>query len=230
MGFGLLLIGYLAANVMSYSFVPKIVGYALMMWGCVKLSDYDVKFRRCLIAAALAVIPTVYLDANKICKLLNISTDLFSKGLVNSIGLVETVLSLGFGVMLMIAIISIAKSTELDKLAFRAARNIVIMTLGEVIYIVALCLPEGNVRNVMGNCAFIIRALFVLLNLLLIFACYRMICNEGDEDMPAKEVNIPIIRKMEEVLNKRDKDAFESAKNISEKHHEKKRRKKERRK
>lgn len=226
MGFGLLLIGYLAANVMSYSFVPKVMGYALMMWGCIKLSDYDVKFRRSIIAAALAVIPTVYLDANKICKMLNISTDLFSEGLVNSIGLVETVFSLGFGILLMIAIISIAKSTELDKLAFRAARNIVIMAFGEAVYIVALCLPTGNVRNGMAYCALIIRALRILLDLLLIFACYRMICNEGDEDMPAKEVNIPIIRKMEEVLNKRDKDAFESAKNISEKRNEKKRNKK----
>ena len=128
--------------------------------------------------------------------------------------------------MLMTAIISIAKATELDKLAFRAARNIVIMTLGELVYVIAFFLPESGVRNGMAYCALIIRALHILLDLMLIFACYRMICNEGDEDMPVKEVKIPVLRKMEEVLNKRDKDAFESARNISERRAEKKNKRK----
>ena len=226
MGFGLLLLGYLAANVMSYSIVPKFLGYALMMWGCIKLSEYDLKFKRCLFFAAPAVVISVYLDANKICNMLDVSTELFSTGIVNSAKLIEVFLSLGFCIFLMIAIISIAKSTELDKLAFKAARNIVIMSLGELLYVIALVLPSGTISNGFAYCALIIRFLHVILDVLLIFACFRMICKEGDEDMPAKEVNIPIIRKMEEVLNKRDKNAFDSARSFSEKRAEKKRKKK----
>ena len=226
MGFGLLLFGYLAANVMSYSFVPKFIGYALMMWGCIKLSDYDLKFKRCLLWAAPATLLSIYLDAYKICKMLNISTALFSKNIVDLFNLADIFVSLGFCIFLMMAIISIAKSTELNKIAFKAARNIVIAAFGETLYVVAIALPRGTIANGIAYCAILIRFLRVILDLAVIFACFRMICNEGDEDMPAKEINIPIIRKMEEVLNKRDKNAFDSARNISERHSQKKSKKK----
>lgn len=226
MGFGLLLIGYLVANVMSYSFVPKFLGYALMMWGCIKLSDYDTKFRACMMPAVPAGILSVYLYGDHMCKLFKFETALFPQSIVSSVSLIESLLSAGFTVLMLIAIISIAKSTELDKLSFKAARNIVILGLGEVAYIVARCLPIGQVANAIAYGALIVRALHIFLDLLLLFACYRMICKEGDEDMPAKEINIPIIRKMEEVLNKRDKNAYQSAKDFSEKRYEKKKKKK----
>ena len=225
MGFGLLLLGYVAANVMSIGFVPKMLGYALMIWACIKLSDYEPRFKRCLYVAAPAAILSVYIDANKICKMLGATSSMFPDGAVKYVGYAESLASLGFCVLLMIAIIAIAKSTELDKLAFRAARNIVITALGEAAYFVAVCLPNGNVANGIAYAALTIRALHILLDILLIFACYRMICNEGDEDMPAKETNIPILRKMEEVLNKRDKNAFDSARSFSEKRMEKKKNK-----
>ena len=217
MGFGLLLLGYLAANVMSFGYVPKFIGYAIMMWGCIKLSDYEKKFSRCLYAAAPAVILSVYLDGNKLCDLLNVSTGLFSDGFVKAITLAETVVSWGFCVLLMTAIISIAKSTDLNKIAFKAARNMVILTLGELVYVVSLFLPKGNVSVGIAYAALALRILRIVLDLLLIFACYRMICQEGDEDMPAKEIKNPVLRKMEDVLNKRDSNAYESAQKITRK-------------
>ena len=226
MGFGLLLLGYLAANVMAYSFVPKLIGYALMMWGCIKLSEYDLKFRRCLLIAAPATVLAIYVDANKICKMLGVSTDLFPQKTVSLVNTAEIYFSLGFCILLMLAIVSISKSTELDKLAFKAARNIVVMSIGEALYAVALLLPYGEVANGIAYVAIIIRFFHIILDLAVIFACFRMICKEGDEEMPAKEIKIPVLRKMEEVLNKRDKNAFDSARNLSEKRAQRKSNKK----
>ena len=202
---------------MSYGFVPKFIGYAIMMWGCLKLSDYEKKFSRCLYIALPAVVLSVYFDAKKICDLFGISTNLFSSGAVTVVTVAETALSCGFCVLLMLAIISIAKETEVNKLAFKAARNMVILILGELVYAVSICLPKGNVAIGMAYVALALRILRVVLDLMLIFACYRMICQEGDEDMPAKEIKNPVFRKMEEVLNKRDTNAFESAQGLKRK-------------
>lgn len=226
MGFGLMLIGYLAAYVMSYAFVPKIIGYALMIWGTCKLMEYDLKFKRCLWPLLSAGVLSVYDLAEDICKSAGVESAIFSKGIVNAVNYADLLLSVCFIVFLMIAITSIANATELPKLSFRAMRNILILLLGEVLYVVALCLPAGQVANGIAYFALIVRALRIVLDLMLLFACLRMICQEGDQDMPERESNIPIIRKMEAVLSKRDKDAFDSGIKYSNVRRAKKERKK----
>ena len=52
-----------------------------------------------------------------------------------------------------------------------------------------------------------------------------MICDEGDADMPDKEINIPIMKEMENIMRRRDKNAFDSGMNIREKRREKRNRK-----
>lgn len=227
MGFGLLLFGYLAAFVMSYSFVPGFIGLAIMMWASIKLSDYEPKFKRCLPVLIPLSIASIYVyGAGLFGKLLNIKLSIFPEAVVGSVKIIEQLLTVAFLSLLMIAIASLAKQTGLDKLAFRAVRNMFILCLGEGAYLIALCLPSGQVANVIANVALIVRALRIILDLMLIFACYRMICQAGDEDMPAKEVRIPILRKMEEVMNRRDKQAFDSGNELSEKRKSKKKNKK----
>ena len=227
MGFGLLLFGYLAAFVMSYSFVPGFVGLAIMMWASIKLSDYELKFKRCLPALIPLSIASIYLyGADLFGKLLNIKLSIFPESVVGSVRIIEQLLTVLFISLLMIAIASLAKQTELDKLAFRAVRNMIVLWVSEGSYLIALCLPSGQVANVIANVALIARVLRIILDLMLIFACYRMICQAGDEEMPAKEVRIPILRKMEEVMNRRDKQAFDSGIELSEKRKNKKKKKK----
>ena len=227
MGFGLLLLGYLLANdIMEYSIVPTVIGYALMAWGCVRLSEYDLKFKRCILPVIPLSILSVYLYANKICDYMELEAFIFPIAAVNAVGVARTLLSVCFLVLLMLAVASISKATELDKLAFRAVRNMLILVASEAIYLVALVLPAGQIANGMAYFAFIVRILRIVLDILLLFACYRMICSEGDEDMPAKEVKIPLLRKMEEVLNKRDKNAYDSAQAFKENRRKKKKNKK----
>jgi len=223
MGFGLILMGYILANdVMKLSFVPSIIGYALMSWGCIKLNDYNVRFKRCAIPLIPSSILSIYLFCDRILKL---DSPIFTDTAVKAVRAVEAVSYACFMALLMVAIVSIAKETGLDKLAFRAARNMVIIFISESIYLIATCLPTGNISGGMAYCAMMIRLLRVILDTLLLFACYRMICSEGDEDMPAKEIKTPILRKMEEVMNKRDKNTYDSAKAFKENRIKKKRKK-----
>ena len=111
MGFGLLLLGYVAAYVMSYGIVPKILGYALMMWACVKLADYEPRFRKCLYVAAPATLLAVYLDADKICTLFGFTSEIFPKTAVTYVSYAEIIASLGFCALLMIAVI-VKNSTQ----------------------------------------------------------------------------------------------------------------------
>jgi hypothetical protein len=53
-----------------------------------------------------------------------------------------------------------------------------------------------------------------------------MICDESDADMPDKEINIPVIKQMEDIMRRRDKNAFDSGKLWSAKRRAKKESKK----
>ena len=48
MGFGLMFVGYFFTYIISLVLVPKILGYVIMTWATVKLSEFDIKFKRCL--------------------------------------------------------------------------------------------------------------------------------------------------------------------------------------
>lgn len=227
MGFGLLFIGYVFANVMSVTFVPKIIGYAIMLWGIIRLSDYEVEFKKCNLPLILAGTASIYPYLSDLfTKYLKIDVGIFPTSVVRGVSILEILLSVWFLTFLMLAVSSLAIQVDLKKISFRALRNIVVLLIGELLYVAAFCIPAGQVANVMAYIALFVRILRVILDVSLLFSCYRLICQEGDEDMPQKEIRIPIIKQMEEIMNKRDKNAFDSGKDFSEKYNKKRKNKK----
>ena len=74
--------------------------------------------------------------------------------------------------------------------------------------------------------AIALRLIWIVLDLVLFASCYRLICDESDVDMPDREVNIPAFKQMENVMRRRDKNAFDSGRMLSEKRFSKKQNKK----
>ena len=85
-----------------------------------------------------------------------------------------------------------------------------------------LVLPKSETTQVVFWVAIGLRLMWIVLNLVLLVSCYRMICDESDVDMPDREINIPIIKQMEKIMRKRDKNAFDSGIKWSEKRKNKK--------
>ena len=68
MGFGLLFVGYFFVYIISVvPFFPKIIGYALMLKAALKLSDFEVRFKRCLPIIGVLSATSLFIFAGFIC-------------------------------------------------------------------------------------------------------------------------------------------------------------------
>ena len=222
MGFGLMFVGYFFTYLISLVLVPRILGYAIMMWATVKLADFDLKFKRCLPALGGLFLVSAYSLSGDIVKHFNLETSLFDETVLNIVSAGEEILVVLFHIFLMLAIGSIAKDTGLYKIRFRAMRNLFLIAVAESVYTVVIFLPTNKVVQTVFATTVILRFIWIFLDLILLASCYRLICEEGDESMPEKEINIPIVKQMESVMRRRDKNAFDSGKNWSEKRQRKK--------
>ena len=222
MGFGLMFVGYFFTYIISLVLVPKILGYVLMMCATVKLSAFDIKFKRCIPVLGGLFLISSYTLLGDILGWLNIGSSLFNNSVLNVVSVAEEVLVVAFHIFLMFAIGSIAIDTGLEKIRFRAIRNLLLICVAEVLYVVVALLPVSDIFQAATFVVVMLRFIWIVLDLILLASCYRMICEAGDEDMPEKDVSIPVIKQMETIMRKRDKNAFDSGKKWTEKRREKK--------
>lgn len=215
MGFGLTFIGYFIAYVVSMVFpFAKIVGYAFMIWGCIKLSEYNTRFRHCLLPLGFLGLAGLYSLVGYAYEAFGLTSVLFAAKTLSIVSNLIEALDVSFHACLLIAVCSIAKETELPKMAYKAMRNLLVVIVAELAYFVALFIPAGKVASIASYIVVLLRILWVALNTVLLANCYKMICPEGEEDMPVKESSITIIRKMDEVINKREDEAKQAAENL----------------
>ena len=222
MGFGLMFVGYFFTYLISLVLFPRILGYAIMMWATVKLSAFDLKFKRCLPVLGGLFLVSAYSFAGDIVNHFNLATSFFNEHVLNIVSAGEEALVVLFHIFLMLAIGSIAKDTGLDKIRFRAMRNLFLIVAAELAYTVVIFLPKNKVVQTVFAATVILRFIWIFLDLILLASCHRLICEEGDESMPEKEINIPVLKQMESVMRRRDKNAFDSGKRWSEKRQNKK--------
>lgn len=230
MGFGILFVGYFVAYVMSFIFIPKLIGYVLMIWATAKLSQYDLAFKRCIFILGLLSVMSVYSFTGSIFEYFSLESAWFGVSVKSLIQTAEKAVSLIFHIFLMLAMRHIAIETELPKLAYKSVRNISIGMLSTAVYLLSNFLPNSESTKTIALAAFILELVWIVLNLMLMASYYRFICDESDRDMEVKSINIPIIGKMEEIMRKRDQNAFDSGKDLVEKRRRKKETKKNNRK
>lgn len=228
MGFGLLFVGYFVSYVMSYVFIPKLLGCLIMLAGVIKLSEYEIGFKKCVPVLGAMSVASAYMLVRSALEYFGVNSAVFGELAVNIVSTAEELLGFLFHIVLLMAINKIAKDTGVNKLCFRAMRNLVIIAVAEIAYVTLSFIPKSaeSVTQVIFWIALCLRLIWIVLDLVLLASCYRMICDEGDADMPDKEVNVPIIKQMESVMRKRDKNAFDSGRLLSEKRFAKKQNKK----
>ena len=217
MGFGVLLIGYFTASVMSFNIFGaffKLAGYAIALKGIKKLSQYNKSFG-ILLLSALSMIAI-----SLCCSAANLSDFLFTNlitpqrfipiWLSNAFTYVRYALELIFNVLLCLCVASISRETEAPKLVYISIRNLVIYCVYFVLQVICW-VPAEAVRSFLLATALpvwvlILNLLIVILNVLMLFSCYTKICDEDDLEMKQKPSRFEFINKMREEREEREKE------------------------
>lgn len=216
MGFGLLLMGYFLGMVMSLNIFGaffRLAGFALAAYAARKLSDYHKGFSFLTLASMLSVAVSVLGAISSLSAFLYdnmiIAEKLIGDGLATAFGYARYGAELVFTVALCVAISLIAKETGEIKLRYVAIRNLALYCVYFVLQIICW-LPHEYVGTLLQITALPAVAqlagfVLILLNLLMIFSCYRRICDESDVDMPQKPSKFEFVNQMRAELEEKEK-------------------------
>ena len=216
MGFGLLLMGYFLGMVMSLNIFGaffRLAGFALAAYAARKLSDYHKGFSFLTLASMLSVAVSVLGAISSLSAFLYdnmiISEKLIGDGLATAFGYARYGAELVFTVALCVAISLIAKETGEIKLRYVAIRNLALYCVYFVLQIICW-LPHEYVGTLLQITALPAVAqlagfALILLNLLMIFSCYRRICDESDVDMPQKPSRFEFVNQMRAEREEKEK-------------------------
>ena len=183
MGFGILFVGYsLILCMTAYSVLPSFVGYFICMYGCLKLSEYEDRFKISAIGFAAGGSLMMMQSVMQFIVLTDGNTLLadFSEMIVPFFELVIY----GVQMTLLPALIAIAKDTGRKKTVFACRRNLVLFPLMYILFIVANILVSSG--SAYGQYLVIYltlsRIAVLVLMMIQIFSCYMWICREGQEE------------------------------------------------
>lgn len=216
MGFGLLFMGYFLGMVMSLNIFGaffRLAGFALAAYAARKLSDYHKGFSFLTLASMLSVAVSVLGAISSLSAFLYdnmiIAEKLISDGLAIAFGYARYGAELVFTVALCVAISLIAKETGEIKLRYVAIRNLALYCVYFVLQIICW-LPHEYVGTLLQITALPAVAqlagfALILLNLLMIFSCYRRICDESDVDMPQKPSRFEFVNQMRAEREEKEK-------------------------
>ena len=207
MGFGWLLIGYFIATLMSFNLfgaIFRVVGFGIAAYGARKLSDYHRCFSLLTLASGVGVAVSLLGSALSISNFLYenmiISEKFISDGLANAFGYARYAAELVFTLVLCVAISRLTKETGELKLTYVAIRNLVIYCVYFALQFICW-LPHEYVGTLLQLTALpavvqLISFVVIILNILMIFSCYRRICDESDVEMAQKPSRFEFVNQM----------------------------------
>lgn len=216
MGFGLLLMGYFLGMVMSLNIFGaffRLAGFSVTAYAARKLSDYHKGFSFLTLASMLSVGVSVLGAISSLSAFLYdnmiISEKLIGDGLATAFGYARYGAELIFTVALCVSISLIAKETGEIKLRYVAIRNLALYCVYFVLQIICW-LPHEYVGTLLQLTALPAVAqlagfALILLNLIMIFSCYRRICDESDVDMPQKPSRFEFVNQMRAEREEKEK-------------------------
>lgn len=214
MGFGILFIGYFITYVLSMNTVGvvfRILGYAIMCKATLKLSEYDVKFKTsAYLSLSLVFINALGATLELVSFLYDnmvISSNPFSGVRWDIVTLyVEPLVVLAFHILLLLAIRSIAKDTDMPKIVASAGRNIFFIGLYYLLSFLRYLLPPAILESYNENMSLpmvLLYLVWIFFNHALLISCYSHICDEADFEMTPKRSRIAFLNKYMDALEKK---------------------------
>lgn len=220
MGFGLLFAGYFITYFMAltkYAVVFRFLGYSLISYSLLKLSEYNRRFMYAAVSAVVLIFITAFSGILELTSFLANNMVIASDPLRNIssevVLNVDTVLVFLFHALLLFAINSIAKETGISKISASAIRNFVFISLYFVLSVLRflpLSIQESYSKN-MGLPLLILYFVWLILDLSLIFSCYAKICDQNDLEMARKPSKFEFVNKLRAEMDERQERARKSS-------------------
>ena len=217
MGYGLLFSGYAVAFLMSFNsfgFIFRAIGSLLALCGLKKLCQFETKYNFC------------YLSAWAMCFAAMAEGAVFVAGdymtlpenLQAYVSMAFYALAIPFHLIFYKATSALSKEVGLEKISVKSARNAVFFVLVVLLALSSFAAHSFgcNFINYLFGATLMGLLLLIFMNLLLIYSCYKNICEEGDEDNAAKPSRIPFMNKLFEVSEKRQQEIYEKTKAYAE--------------
>ena len=233
MGFGLLLIGYIFAftakiGLGPYHFAGMALGGFLSYLGLSELKKYSPVFIYSQILSIALLLCSFFKTVTWADESFALGLGLTAENISTIYQFVEFGISLLFNFALLYGIADLARRVEHVEIKGKAYRNMIFVGIYNV-YHTVMFFPIAN--DILMSFLPILQFVYTLINTLLIFKCYAMICPEGDESMPRKPSRFAFINKIREERDAREQKAIEETKKYYENrynhtNHKKKKKKK----
>ena len=194
MGFGILLIGYML-SMSLYPGYTDCIAYMIVFYALVKLGEFNGYFKAAkLFAFVLTVMGTcgLMLMAGEFIGIVDESSKLIA--LYDN---ASEAVKIAFHVVLLLGISAISRQTDLPKYSATAVWCIVI----DAVY-TAIFVSSFFVQRLLPF-SMLMRLVLTIAVGVLIFNCYRMICLEGDEDMPLYNSRFEVVNKLRRRLEEK---------------------------
>ena len=219
MGFGLLLIGYFFAYTVtvglgSYLFAGMLIGGFVMFLGLSELRKYSPAF-------IYAIIANIALLLLSFCETISWMEPMlgFSIGFSNTnaqmvFDWIKLVVDLAFNIAMLYGIADISRRVDFQETRTKAYRNMVFVGVYNAVQLLMI-LPIGifeSDKSFFMTLLMFLQLIYTVVNLVLIFRCYAMICPEGEEDMHRKPSRFEFINKIRAKQDEREQQAIESTK------------------
>ena len=214
MGFGIFFIGYILTFVLSiasYGYVFEFLGYLIMLFALTKLWEYNAKFKFPFFAAIPLILIAVYSIFYGVSDIIGLGF-IESATVGNVLEYAKIIFELGFHGALALAIAAIATDTGLDIIKNNALRNYVIYILYFAVAAVSIIPPinASSAGKYVTMTAWVAGLFCIALFAILIFSCYKNICDEGDTEMKSKESRFEFVNKMRAEYDEKEQKAREA--------------------
>ena len=195
MGFGLLFFGYFAAFLMSlnaYGFVFAMIGYYVIFVALQRISEYKHSILRCIPPLAVMFLCSAAEAVNAALGTAQLASPFDSEMATVILSSLTLVSSLTFHVFLFLSLMALGKDTDLIDVVSSAKTNIAFIALFFTANLTVMFFSNQYVMMV----AVILRILFPLFALALIYKCFHKICAPDDVDMPIKPSRFKFVNDM----------------------------------
>lgn len=224
MGFGPLLIGYFTQYVISlgmgpFGFAGMLIGFSLMLWALWELKDYCPTFIYSMVIAGLLLLCGFYEAAAYFDTALYLNIGISAENIKFVFDCIEFALNMAFNFTLLFAIADLSKRVDYLKTRDMSFSNMIFVAgfnLFQLIILIPGIIPDSE-KGFFQTLLIFAQLLYTILNSVLIFRCYAMICPEGEEDMPRKPSRFAFINKLRAKQDEKDEKAIQRTKEYVEK-------------
>lgn len=236
MGFGLLLIGYTFAYLITiglgtYAFVGMIIGHFMMYLALGELKKYSPVFNYAYILSVMLILCSGFECVSGVDSMLSLGLSLSSTKLASIMEVTRFLLDAGFNIAFLYGIIDLSKRVDYTDTKDKSYRNMVFVGLYYIFQIVISALADNpgetyaKYASFMMTVALLFKLMLVFFNIGLIFKCYAFICPSEDLEMKRKPSRFAFINKIREKTDANEERAIEDTKRYFEEKAKKKREK-----